>query len=199
MIRRSPISCARDALRAFRRFGRDAGGAVIAEFAMAFPILLTLVLGGVEIGRYVLLEQKLESVAVETADLVAQTNSTSITTAELNNIFAAVSHIMLPFTLGTSGKVVVTAVSKSNGGAITVNWQRAGGGTGSGTSHVGAPGQTATLPAGFTVRDGEAVIVSEVFFNYQPMFAATWIAVPAAALYNESFYRPRFGTLATLN
>ncbi len=127
---------------------------------------------GVEIGRYVLLEQKLESVAVETADLVAQTNTVAITTADLDNIFTAISQIILPFTMGTNGKVIVTSVGQSNGGPITVNWQRAGGGTG--TSHLGSVGGAATLPANFIVRDGEAVIVSEVFC-YQPMFAANLV------------------------
>lgn len=187
------------AMRALCLLARDARGAALAEFAMAFPLLLTLTLGGFELGRYVLLEQKLDSVAIETADLVAQTNSPSITTADLDNIFAAVGHIMAPFVIGANGRVIVTAVIKSNGGPITVNWQRAGGGTGSGTSRVGSPGSSATLPAGFVVRDGEAVIVSEVFYSYQPLFATAWIAIPAANLYNESFYRPRFGTLATLN
>lgn len=199
MIGRTLVSSVRERLRAVRRFGRDSRGAVLAEFAMAFPILVTMTLGGVEIGRYVLLQQKLNSVAVETADLVAQTNSTAITTADLDNIFMAVSHVMTPFALDTNGVVIVTSVSKSNGGPITVNWQRSGGGTGAGTSQIGMPGGSATLPAGFVVRDGEAVIVSEVFYNYQPMFSMSWIPIPASALYNEALYRPRFGTLSTLN
>ena len=185
-------------LRAVRALGGDTSGAVLAEFAMGFPLLVTMIIGGVEIGRFVLVEQKMESVAVETADLVAEINTGSVTTAELNDVFSAVDHIAAPFTMDTSGKVIVTAVGKTNGGPITINWQRAGGGTGSGTSHIGTPGTTPTLPAGFTVRDGEAVIISETFYNFTPMFGG-WTPLAATTLYNIAYYRPRFGTLTTLN
>ena len=186
-------------LRAVRALGGDTSGAVLAEFAMGFPLLVTMIIGGVEIGRFVLVEQKMESVAVETADLVAEINTGSVTTAELNDVFSAVDHIAAPFTMDTSGKVIVTAVGKTNGGPITINWQRAGGGTGSGTSHIGTPGTTPTLPAGFTVRDGEAVIISETFYDYRPLFGGNLTPLVATTLYNIAYFRPRFGTLATLN
>jgi hypothetical protein len=185
------------AAAALLRFGRDRTGAILAEFAMVFPIFVVLILGGYEIGRYVLLQQKLASVAVATADLVSQ--SETITATEVDNIFLAVDHIMVPFTLGDKGRVIVTSIGATGGQAPTVNWQRSGGGTGSGTSRLGAPGGAATLPAGFVVRDGESVIVSEVFYHFSPALALTLIPLPDADLYNEAFYRPRFGALTTLN
>ena len=199
MIGSAVVARLRGWLGAMRRLGGDSSGAVLAEFALAFPLLVTLIVGGVEIGRFVLLEQKMESVAVETADLVAEINTASVTTAELDDIFTAVDHIAAPFTMDTSGKVIVTQVGKTNGGPITINWQRAGGGGGSGTSQIGAPGAAPTLPAGFTIRDGESVIISEAFYNFTPMFGGNWTPLAATTLYNISYFRPRFGTLATLN
>lgn len=199
MIGRGILSKLRGRLHAVRRFGGDTSGAVLAEFALAFPLLVTLIIGGVEIGRFVLLEQKMESVAVETADLVAQIDAVSVTTADLNDIFSAVDHIAAPFTLDTNGKVIVTEIGKTNGGPVTINWQRAGGGTGSGTSRIGAPGSAPTLPTGFVIRDGEALIVSETFYNFTPLFGGNWTPLAATQLYNIAYYRPRFGTLATLN
>lgn len=183
--------------RAAARFRADRGGAVLAEFAMAFPILVVLTLGGFEIGRYVLLQQKLQSVADEVADLVAQ--SQTLSASDVDNILVAVDHIAQPYSLDTNGVVIVSSISKNSGGPITVDWQRSGGGTGTGASRIGTPGGTATLPTGFVVRDGESVIVAEVFYHYTPLLAMNLIPLPAAELYNESFFRPRFGALSTLN
>ncbi len=179
------------------RFARERRGAVLTEFAMAFPILVILILGGFEIGRYVLLQQKLQSVAVETADLVAQ--SETISASDVDNIMVAVDHIMTPFELGDRGVVIVSSIGATGNNPPKVNWQRSGGGTASATSKLGTPGGNAVLPEGFVVRAGESVIVSEVFYNYESVLALDLIPLPSGQLYNESFYRPRFGTLASLN
>jgi Flp pilus assembly protein TadG len=178
-------------------FVRAKTGAAIAEFALAFPFLTLLMLGGFEIGRYVLLEQKLESLAVQTADLVSQAET--ISTSELDDIFLAASNIMTPFSLGDRGVIIVTSVSASGGQAAKVNWQRAGGGTATASSLIGAPGQTATLPTGFVVRDGESLIVAEVFYNFTPILNFPLVPLSATQIYSEGLYRPRFGSLSTLN
>lgn len=180
-----------------RRFLGDARGALLTEFAMAFPILIVLVIGGFELGRYVLLQQKLQSVAVETADLVAQAET--ISAAEVDNILVAVDHIMTPFELGNEGVVIVTSIGATGTDPPRVNWQRTGGGGLSATSLLGGPGDDAVLPEGFVVRAGESVIVSEVFYDYEPLMMMNLVPLPSSQLYNESMLRPRFGTLSTLN
>jgi Flp pilus assembly protein TadG len=176
---------------------RDKTGVAIAEFALAFPFLVLLLLGGFEVGRYVLLEQKLESVAVQTADLVSQAQS--ISTSELDDIFLAANSIMTPFSLGDKGVIIVTSVSASGGQPAKVNWQRAGGGTASATSLIGTPGGNATLPTGFVVRNGESVIIAEAFYNFTPILNFPLVPLGAKQLYSEGIYRPRFGSLSTLN
>ena len=176
---------------------RDKAGVAIAEFALAFPFLVLLLLGGFEIGRYVLLEQKLESVAVQTADLVSQAQT--ISTSELDDIFLAANSIMTPFSLDSQGVIIVTSVSASGGQPAKVNWQRAGGGTGSATSLIGTPGGNATLPTGFVVRNGESVIIAEAFYNFAPILNFPLVPLSAKQLYSEGLYRPRFGSLSTLN
>ena len=176
---------------------RDKAGVAIAEFALAFPFLVLLLLGGFEIGRYVLLEQKLESVAVQAADLVSQAQS--ISTSELDDIFLAASSVRTPFSLGDKGVIIGPAVSASGGQPAKVNWQRAGGGTASATSLIGTPGGNATLPAGFVVRNGESLIVAEAFYNFTPLLNYPLVPLGAKQLYGEGMYRPRFGSLSTLN
>ena len=53
------------------------------------------------------------------------------------------------------------------------------------------------MPAGLTVIDGETVIVAEVMFDYTP-----WLydaVIGATQLYHTSFFRPRLGTLTTVD
>lgn len=178
-----------------RRAVRERRGAILAEFALTFPILVLLILGGVEVGRFVLLEQKLHAAAVTMADLTAQAEELS--TGELDNLFAAVDHITTPFALAEDGLVIVSSVSASGGNPPTVDWQRTGAGTATKASAIGAPGEEAELPEGFVVRDGESVIVAEVFFDYAPLFGGQY--VDAREIYKRSLYRPRFGALTSLN
>jgi len=180
--------------KALRNLGRDRLGAILAEFAMAFPILVTLILGGVEVGRYVILQQKLHGVAVSLADLVSQAETLSV--AQLDDIFLAVDHIAQPFPLGSRGVAIVSSVSASDGNPPVVNWQQMGGGTATATSLIGAPGQNATLPDGFVVRDGETVIIAEVFYNFVPFLGGSYVS--PKELYNLALYRPRFGALTSL-
>lgn len=178
-----------------RRLRRDRRGAILVEFAMTFPILVTLILGGLETGRYVLLQQKLHGVAVSMADLVSQAET--LTTAELDNLFAAVGHMTRPFNLGADGVVIVSSVSASDGNPPVINWQRAGGGTGTTGSALGAAGDDANLPPNLLVRDGETVIVAEVYYNFTPFLGGKFLS--PSELFNQAFYRPRFGALTSLD
>ncbi|MGB8275358.1 MAG: TadE/TadG family type IV pilus assembly protein, partial [Alphaproteobacteria bacterium] len=174
-------------------FLRDKAGTVIAEFAMAFPLLILLVLGGFEIGRYVLLQQKLSGTSLAMADMVSQAKT--LTAADVDALFQAVDPMLTPFSMGDKGVVIITSISASGGQVPKINWQRKGGGTLSAVSLLGQPGGNATLPPGFVVRDGENMIAAEVFYNYTPIMNYPMIPMTAHQLYNEALYRPRFGAL----
>lgn len=181
--------------RLVTRLRRDRQGAILVEFAMTFPILVILILGGIEISRYILLQQKLEGVAVAMADLVAQAET--LTTSDVDNLFAAVDHIAKPFSLGDQGVVIVSSVSIGNGNKPRINWQRRGGGTSTATSALGTPPGIANLPDGFILRAGESVIVAEVYYSFEPFLGQSFI--PAREIYHRAMFRPRFGTLTSLN
>lgn len=177
----------------FRRLLRAQRGAILPEFAAAMPVLALLLLGGMEISRYVLLHQKLDRVAATMGDLVAQAET--ITTADIDNLFNAAGYVASPFTMGSNGVVVISGV-----GLVTaqtkVNWQRSGGGSLAASSDIGVAGANATLPDGLVVREGETLIVAEVFYAYTP-----WIlggVTTPSTLYHRAFFRPRYGSLETL-
>jgi len=169
-------------------------GTIAAEFAIALPLLVTILLGVVEIGRFTLLHQKIDRVASSVGDLVARAET--LTTQDIDNIFLAVQHIASPFDIGANGAVIVSGVTATGGAAPRVAWQRKGAGAATATSHFGAAGTAATLPTGMLVRDGETVIVTEVFFDFLPfMFAEV---APAARLYRSALFRPRIAALDVL-
>ena len=94
------------------------------------------------------------------------------------------------------GRVVLTSVSRS-GSQVTVDWQRINVGGLVAVSQIGQPGLAATLPAALTLTDGGNVIVSEVYFDYQPMLTGSLLG--AQQLYRSAFFRPRFGSLDQIN
>jgi hypothetical protein len=181
-------------LRRWRAFAADRRAVVLAEMAMAMPVVIVIALGGFEVARFALLTQKLDRLSVTVADLVSQ--STAMSTTRLNQIFAAAGPIMTPFGIGGDGVVIVSSVSASNGSGARIAWQRSGGGSLAQTSALGAVSQPAVLPTGFVVRDGENAIIAETYYNYVPMFVPT--LVPPRRLYHRAMFRPRFGSLASL-
>jgi Flp pilus assembly protein TadG len=177
-----------------KRLRRDRRGVTLVEFALVAPILVTMIIGGFEISRYVLIQQKLNGVSASMADLVAQAETLSA--AELSSLFTSVDYLIKPFEFGSDGVVIVSSIGAVNGGAPTVFWQRKGGGTLTHGSEFGNEGQPATLPTGFVIRSGESMIVAEVFFTYSPLLGEKFVTTKE--LYHRAFLRPRFGALQQL-
>ena len=170
---------------------RGDGGNVAIEFALAVPILMLLLLGGIELGRYILLHQKLQRVAISTADLVARAEK--ITENRLQDVFAAAGEVALPYRLGSRGVVIVSAISNPAGAGPEIAWQRTGAGTVAASSKYGGEGGAATLGGEFVVREGETAILSEVFFEFEPLLGSDLIA--ARTLYATAHFRPRLTAL----
>ena len=117
-------------------------------------------------------------------------------TAQITELFAAAQRIAQPFDLLGQGMVIITTV-QGTGGGPQVLWQEAGAGVLVASSNIGAPGGTATLPTGLIVDDNESVVVTEVFFDYQPVFVGS--VVPTNQLYYQSFNRPRSTQILQFN
>lgn len=178
-----------------RRIAKDQRGSTVIEMAFFFPIVMILLLGGLEFGRYLLLHLKLEHVAQSMADLV--TRDETITQAGINGMFSAVQHIVRPFSMGPNGTVIVSGVSTDDDATpASVYWQSQGAGSMTVLSQVGATGANATLPTGFVVRADETVVVAEVIYSYQ-----TWLTglLPSTVIRKQAYYRPRLSTLQVLS
>jgi Flp pilus assembly protein TadG len=176
------------------RFGREQRGATLVEFALVVPILTFVTLASIEIGRYALLNQKLNNAATSLAELAARDGS--ITAAQLDSMFAIVPNLTQPFDFTTDGVAIVTSVTAEVDDVPEVAWQRSGGGALVAASQIGTAGNSATIPSDLPTRAGDTIIAAEVYFTFEPLFNN--VLLSPQTLYRNAFVRPRIGTLDTL-
>ena len=176
-----------------RSLWRDCRGVTAMEFGLILPVLVFLSVGTVEFGRMILLVQKVQNGTFVLADLAARDEE--LHEDQLNNMFLAVNNILEPFEFGDIGTAVVTSVTVNDDGDPIINWQRFGSGTLETDSEIGEEGDEAELPENIPLNVGETLIVSEVFFQYEPIFGLT--AEPTT-LRRVAYVKPRIGTLQAL-
>lgn len=181
---------------------KDERGVAAIEFALCVTVLVTLFIGSMELTRYILITQKLEKTISMITDIVTQTdtNSAPLSTATMSQIFGATQDMMNPYPAGANVYVILTDVTKTGTANPKINWRYCGGGTLSSgiTSKIGAAnGADATLPTGFTMTDGEEVVIGEIFYQFNPI--TTQSIVPTVTLYRTAIYMPRLGALTTFS
>jgi Flp pilus assembly protein TadG len=182
------------AIQTMRRFWKEESGVAAIEFGLVISILIVILMGCFEAGRYILLNQKLDRTSTSVVDLIAQANS--VTVGVLSDTYAAAEEQTRPFDLAGHGRVVISSVYKPDTSSAKVQWQCAGGGSyTSATSTVGGEGANAAMPTTFTVDVGENIVVAEVFYDYEP-FLFEGIFQPAI-IRHASFMRPRGSLLVT--
>jgi Flp pilus assembly protein TadG len=181
------------AIQTIRQFWKADSGSAAIEFGLVISILIVILMGCFEAGRYILLNQKLDRTSSSVSDLIAQADN--VTTGVLSDTYAAADEQTLPFDLAGHGRVIISSVYKPAGTA-TVVWQCKGGGSyTSATSKIGAKGADATMPSTFSVDIGENVVVAEVFYDYKP-FLFEGLFKPSV-FRHTTFTRPRGSLLVT--
>jgi hypothetical protein len=178
-----------------RRMATEEDGGILVETAFVMPILIAMLLGSVELGRYLIAHQKLERAASSVADLVSQSPDT-VTMDEIETLFGIVPHITAPYDVEASGRVILTAVTRSEDedDDPMVAWQVDGMGALNVESQIGDPDEAATLPAEFVVLPGETVIIAEAWYDYEAYFFEE--IDPTGPIYHRALYRPRLSSLS---
>jgi len=148
-------------LNRLKQLTRSTGGLAAIEFAMLAPVLATLLLGTIEICNALECRQKVTSETASVADLVAQ--ASSVSSADLTNIYNAGNSILYPFA-ATNATIVVSSIVNNPDGTDTVAWSQSyNGGT---TLQVNS---VVTVPPGVISVGGSAIYV-QVNYNYTPPF-----------------------------
>ncbi|HEX4081190.1 MAG TPA: TadE/TadG family type IV pilus assembly protein [Rhizomicrobium sp.] len=136
-------------------------GLAAVEFAILAPVLATLLLGTIEICNALECRQKVTSETASMADLVAQ--ASSVSGADLTNIYNAGNSILYPFA-ASNATIVVSSIVNTPNGTDTVAWSQSyNGGT---TLQINS---VVTVPPGVISAGGSAIFV-QVTYNYTPPF-----------------------------
>jgi len=187
----------------FIQFTRAQEGIAYLEFALCMPFLIALLMGSIEMTRYILIVQKVEKVAITISDVTSQ--GSTISTSDLNSIIYAASQVMLPYTFGANGYVIISSVTQtgtySTSNPPKVSWQYTSSGANGSwiqPSQIGTVGNTATLPNGMTLFDKDNIIVSEVFYHFTPIIPTNGV-IGTTSIYKIGIYKPRLGALSTLS
>ncbi|MGJ5179059.1 TadE/TadG family type IV pilus assembly protein [Bradyrhizobium oligotrophicum] len=163
------------------------------EFAIVLPFMLTLYLGGVELGNGLAIGVKVSETSHSVADMVSQ--NTQITATQMLGILQASTAIMAPYAVkddkGNSlMTVTVSEISTDKDGNATVQWSE---------STVAASkrkkGDKMTLSAFTTTSPTNAnisLILGEVSYNYRPNLGS---GVTGPVTISDSYYLfPRCST-----
>lgn len=169
------------------RLRRDRRGSAIVELAVGISVLVPMVMATAELARFVMIQQKLERLSMTVGDLNARGDV--LTPAQVTSLFDAVPHIMEPFAFSPSGRVIVSQVTTVGSVYPQIAWQQSGGGSLSVASTLGTAGQTATLPQGFTMASDENIIMTEVWYDFEPFLFDGLLRPQRIRM--QSTYRPR--------
>jgi len=180
--------------RGFRRARHNARrkGIAAMEFALTLPIWVTLLLGVCDGAYCLLVNEKVDRISYTVTDIVTQYQT--VTLANLQDIVQAASQLMNPFPFGNKGVVIISSVYKPAGLNPVIEWQYSGGGTLIKTSKIGTTGGAPALPNGLTLNDNDNVIITEVYYNYAPLFISDTLW-PASLIYQVAIYKPRLSPL----
>lgn len=162
-----------------RRFAhaRDAVSAI--EFAFVLPCMLTLYIGGVELGDGLQIDFKVTETARTVSDLASQ--YASIDSPTMAGILQAASSIVSPYPASNMA-VTVTQITTDSGGQGTVNWSC----TLNGTAY--AVGSAFTLPSKLQ-SPNITLILGEVAYPYTPTIG--YYLTGTINIYQNAYFYPR--------
>ena len=161
-----------------RAFAHDRRGVAASEFALILPVMLLLFLGSIEVGNVLLVHRKVTAATQTGADLAAQAQALDDT--DIDNLFEAMDAILEPFPTDPAGFVLQSVIEDD--GDTVVDWIETDGFVG------GAPGDAIDVPDGL-VLPGGSVIVSQVSYDYTPIFAD--LVIDSFTISDVAYLRPR--------
>lgn len=189
MVRLRPIR-----LRFLERFGLDRRGVSAVEFALIAPLLLLLYFGVGELCEAMMAQRRTAHATSAIGDLATQ--SQSLASSDVSDIFAAGSTIMAPFT-GTL-KLKLTSVTANASATPTIDWSCAVNGMTADTAGATYSG----LPTGLISVAGDSIIVATGQYTWttpaQYIMPGKQAFIPTSLNFNEVYYlKPRKSSQVT--
>ena len=159
---------------------RDQRGVALIEFALSLPVLMILILVGLELTNFVLANHRVRQIGAMTADNASRLRS-QMSEAFVNQLFVGVQKAGAGMQFENRGRVILSSVQNnaaSNGQWI--RWQRCFGQL-SRNSKYGPQGtgqSDSALPTinGLVAQPGSAIMYAEVEYQYQPLIASSFLS-----------------------
>jgi Flp pilus assembly protein TadG len=172
-------------LRTCKRLIRDCAAVSAVEFALLLPLMLTLYIGGVEIGDGIAVQFRATLAARTVADLASR--YTTIDTPTMSSILNSASTVIAPYSATGMGMTVSEVTTDANGNA-TITWSCALGAT----AHTFGGG--ATLPSNVNAKN-ISIIWGEVKYPFNPQLG--YVLTGNINIYQQMYFYPRLATSVT--
>ena len=161
------------------------------EFALVLPVMILFSMGVAEVGRFALLNLKLQHAATTMADLAARDKFGERRRDDEHHGCHGLCRPAVRSRYAGPGDRLLRRDGRG-WWVPTVLAQAEGGGALDETSAVGSLDGVATLPGDLILRDGERVVFAEAIFHSTPWLLAL---VPESLLRRIAYYRPRLARL----
>ncbi|QAY78533.1 TadE/TadG family type IV pilus assembly protein [Sphingosinicella sp. BN140058] len=184
-----------------RKLRSSESGLAFVEFAMSLPIVLMISMYGLEIAWVAVQQQKVNQLAAVSADAAARVRST-IDETDLVEILTAAKVTGQQMKFAENGRLILSSVQLNAGGTGQwIRWQRCIGDLKVNGTYV--PSKYGAQDAGKTdatlqgvgrtrslvAPSGNAIIVAELTYNYQPLISNAFFG--ARVLKAETAYLVR--------
>jgi hypothetical protein len=177
--------------RIIRSVGRDRSGISMVEFALCLPFLVGLGMTGMEIAHMATVNMRVSQIALSVADnasrLGQSDNSAVAPTIGEADVGAVLSGALIQgesLNFEANGRIVLSSLEVNDQGTPAddsddtqfIRWQRCVGNMAADSSYgeqndeVGGMGHE-----DLTANPDQAVMFVEVFYEYQPLFAGTFL------------------------
>ena len=181
------------------RLWREERGLAFVEFAVTAPVLLFMILGGLELVNYARAHLRVNQIAMTVADNAGRV-VTGIDEANVYEVFAGANVIGEPLDFEAHGRIVLSSLQDNGMGGVNggqmINWQRCWGdldvapaygveGTGRDDDEL-EEGMGRGENRIFSSPD-TAVMVVEVTYDYQPLISTTLVPVGGHIRHESAF------------
>lgn len=146
-------------LSLFRKWVLGDDGVAALEAAMIFPLLLTLLVGVVDLGSGILVAQKVITASQISADLIGRHEIVS--DGEIDEAVEAAAMAMSPYSSSIELGVDIVSLEFNGDGTADVLWRR--------TQNM-APNETAVDSAASLGAEGEGIVAVTVQYTFEPIF-----------------------------
>src|SRR5581483_12091941 len=129
-----------------RAFWKNEQGLAAVEMAFVMPIMLSFLMGLIEVSQAVACRENVTHLAATGADLVGQ--ESTVTGADMQNVFNAMSAILFPYSTAPIKITISSIVDNNTTTSGKVAWSCTRGGT------ARAANSVVTLPSGLITKGG---------------------------------------------